>query len=63
MDYKTWTYDLKMYQANKESINEARSKLDLILYAMTGVKGVDYTKIPSTFNPSLSEEKRLDLQR
>ena len=61
MDYKTWTYDLKMYQANKESINEARSRLDLILYALTGVKGVDYTKTPSTFNPSLSEEKRLDL--
>ena len=55
MDYKTFTEDLASYAQNTERIKQTKEELDIILYQMTGVKGIRYDKIPGTFNPHSAE--------
>lgn len=61
MNYKIFTFQLKQYAANKEMADKARSELEDILYEMTGVKGVRFDTIPSSYNPHLAELRKLEL--
>ncbi len=61
MDYKTFTSNLSNLKRYKSLKNETEEKLELLLYDMTGVKGISYDKMPSSFNPSLVALKRLEM--
>lgn len=61
MNYRTFTSNLALYRQHVKSLEEARSKLDLILYDMGGVKGVTFDNIPGTPNPLQNELKRLQM--
>lgn len=51
---------LKHYYDYQVSIVQLKSELDDLLYEMTGVKGISYDRIPSSFNSKISEERRLE---
>ncbi|MBR0456513.1 MAG: hypothetical protein IJJ01_07560 [Firmicutes bacterium] len=51
---------LKHYYDYQMSILQIKEELDVLLYEMTGVKGISYDKIPSSFNPEISEDRKLD---
>lgn len=61
MDYKTLKNELENYYKNLNDIDRIKEEIELILYEMTGVKGIRYDKEPSSFNPQLAAEKRLEL--
>ena len=51
---------LKHYYDYQESIVQIQEDMDLLLYDMTGVKGISYDKIPLSFDPKLSEQIKLE---
>lgn len=61
MTFEVFTSGLSNLKEFKHSLTEIESDLSLILYEMTGVKGISYDKQPSSYNPSLTEEKRLEM--
>lgn len=61
MTYELFTKLLSSIGDYQKSIDKAKSKLEVLEYAETGVKGISYTKTPLSHNPSLSALKRLDL--
>lgn len=61
MDYRTFTINLSRYDSNRKALIKAQEDLEVILYDMTGVKGVSYDKLPGSFNESLSALKSLEM--
>jgi len=61
MDYKVFTSNLANLKRLKDSEESLKSQLDLILYDLGGVKGVHYDSVNIHGNPSVIEEKRLEL--
>ena len=61
MTYELFTKLLSSIGEYKKSIDKAKSDLEILEYAESGVKGISYTKTPMSHNPSLSALKRLDL--
>jgi DNA-directed RNA polymerase specialized sigma subunit len=61
MDYKTFKNEISNYQAYMRSADEIKTELDLLWYELTGVKGIQYNKQPSSYNQELSESYRLEL--
>ena len=61
MDYKVFTSNLANLKRLKDSEESLKSQLDLILYDLGGVKGVHYDSVMVHGNPSVIEEKRLEL--
>lgn len=61
MDYRTFVTNLSNLERYKKERRVLEEKIDLILYTMTGVKGINYSKVPTSYNPSLSESQRLEL--
>lgn len=61
MDYRTFTINLSRYESNRKALAKAEDDLDLILYDMTGVKGISYNKMPGSYNESLSALKSLEM--
>lgn len=61
MDYRTFTINLSRYDSNRKALAKAQEDLEVILYDMTGVKGVSYDKLPGSFNESLSALKSLEM--
>ena len=61
MTYELFTKLLSSIGEYKKSIDKAKTKLEVLEYQETGVKGVSYTKMPMSHNPTLSALKRLDL--
>lgn len=60
MNYKVFITNLSNlneYYRDKAKLEE---EMDILFYQMTGVSGVSYDKIPSSYNPELSEEMRLE---
>lgn len=60
MNYKVFITNLSNlneYYRDKAKLEE---EMDILFYQMTGVSGVSYDKIPSSYNPGLSEEMRLE---
>ena len=61
MNYNAFKNELRNYYSYLKSVDEIREEIELIHYEMTGVKGIRYDREPSSFNPELSEEKKLEL--
>ena len=58
MDYKGFKNELNNYYRHLRNVDRIKEEIDDIVYEMTGVKGVRYDKERSSFNPTLSEERR-----
>ena len=61
MDYKVFTSNLANLKRLKDSEESLKTQLDLIIYDLGGVKGVHYDSVMVKGNPSVIEEKRLEL--
>ena len=61
MTFETFTAGLSNLKEYKHTLIKIESDLSLILYEMTGVKGISYDKQPASYNPSLTEQKRLEM--
>lgn len=51
--------ELKNYRFYQERIKRLDDLIDTCFYWLSGVKGIQYDKLPSTYNPELTEENRL----
>ena len=61
MEYRTFIMNLSNLKRYKESLKNIENDLDLILYDLTGVKGIRYDKLPSSYNPSETAQKQLEM--
>ena len=61
MDYKTFKNEVSNLKAYYRSAEQIETDLELLWYELTGVKGIQYDKQPSSYNQSLSENYRLEL--
>lgn len=61
MDFKSFSEDLRDYEENKKRLLSIKSELENLFYEMTGVKGISYSKAPSSHNESIAEQVRLKL--
>lgn len=61
MTYTTLKNELRNYKQYLKDIDRLREALENLLYEMTGVKGVSFDRISTSYNPQLTEEKRLEL--
>lgn len=61
MDYKTFKNEISNIKAYTKSISDIKTELELLWYELTGVKGIQYNKQPSSYNPELNESYRLEL--
>ena len=62
MDYNTFTSNLANLERYKRSEKKLVEELEVILYELSGVKGISYDLQPVHGNPSLKAEKWLSLQ-
>ncbi len=51
---------LKHYYDYQRSIVQIREDMDALLYEMTGVKGIRYDRVPSSYVPGMADEKKLE---
>lgn len=61
MDYKGFKNELENYYKHLKNVENIKKEIEDILYEMTGVKGIRYDKEPSSYNPQLSMERKLEL--
>ena len=61
MDYDVFTAMLKNRAKIEKDIDRLKLKLEVLENAETGLKGINYSVTPISYNPSLSALKRLDL--
>ena len=61
MDYRSFKNELENYESYLIAKDKIEEEIEELLYVMSGVRGIRYDKEPGSFNPELSEEKRLDL--
>lgn len=61
MDYKVFKNEISNLKAYYQSLIEINNDLERLSYDLTGVKGVRFDRQPGSFNPSLSEYRKLDL--
>lgn len=60
MNYSTFKNELRNLYSYERELSRVNDLIDNLSYAMTGVKGINYSKIPASTNPQESEEKRLE---
>lgn len=58
MDYKTFRNILDRYYSLQESKRKLEEAIDVLWYELSGVKSIRYDKEPSTYNPTLTNERR-----
>lgn len=61
MSYKSFKRELENYEEYHVIVFELKREIADMFYELTGVKGVSYEKQPSSFNPELSAERKLEL--
>ena len=61
MDYKVFTSNLANLHRLKVTKENLEGELELIIYDLGGVKGIHYDSVMVKGNPSVIEEKRLEL--
>ena len=61
MDYGVFTSNLANLRKIRKDIDSVKTKLEVMEYVETGVKGIDYNHTPVSHNPSFMALKRLDL--
>ena len=60
MTYAIFTANLRNMREMRRELKKIEDELEVILYDMTGVKGIRYDNTPVSFNPSLSALKQLE---
>ena len=63
MDYKGFKNELENYYKYLKEADKLKQELDIILYEMTGVKGIRYDKQRGSYNPQLSSDRLHDLMQ
>ena len=61
MDYNTFTSNLANLKAYMKTVSEIEERKEEILYILSGVHGISFDSIPVNGNPSVTEERKLDL--
>ena len=61
MNYAIFKNELRNLYAYERELTKLNDHIADLSYVMTGVKGINYSKIPASANPEISEEKRLEL--
>lgn len=61
MEYRTFRNEISNLRSYYEAKCQTEDEIDLLWYELTGVKGVSFDRQPTSFNPSLSEQTRLEL--
>ena len=61
MDYNGFKNELKNYYKHLQNVDQLKSDIEMIIYEMSGVKGIRYDKEPSAYNPELANERRLEM--
>ena len=61
MNYKVFTRHLRSLEDNRRTMADLAFELDSIVYDMGGVKGLRYDLQAVHGNPSVKEEKRLEM--
>lgn len=61
MDFKTFTNNLSNYSNMKRELERAKQDLEVLLYDLSGVKGVGYEQVTGTTNESVKALKWLTL--
>lgn len=61
MDYQTFKNETSNLKAYYKSIRELEEERERLFYELTGVKGIQYDKQPSSYNQEMSESYRLEL--
>lgn len=61
MDYQTFKNEISNYQSYQRQIIKLEDKLDVLMYRMTGVSGVNNEKVRVSYNPQLSSERLLEM--
>lgn len=53
-----WLNEAKNYKDYIELLKEAEERKKIIIYELSGVKGIDYSKIPGSYNPHGEEARK-----
>lgn len=53
-----WLNEAKNYKDYIELLKEAEEKKEIIIYQMSGMSGIDYTKIHGSYNPHGEEARK-----
>ena len=61
MNYATFKNELRNLYAYERDLARLNEKIEDLTYLMTGVKGINYSKIPGSANPEVTAEKRLEM--
>lgn len=61
MDYQRFKNEISNLKAYYKSMNELEAETERLFYELTGVKGIQYDKQPSSYNQEMSESYRLEL--
>ena len=61
MDYRTFKNEISNLKAYTRAARELECEIDALWYELSGVKGIQFDKLPISYNPELNESYRLDL--
>ncbi len=61
MDYKTFKNELRNLYSYERELKKIDASIEDLSYLMTGVRGINYSKTPSSPNPEVVAEHRLDM--
>ena len=61
MNYDTFKNLLKNYYDYLKNVDRLKEEIQKVFYIMTGVSGIDYDKVSVSYNPTLSEQRKLEL--
>lgn len=61
MDYRTFVINLSNLDRYRNDLVQTKTDLDTLLYNLSGVKGLSYDQVMVHGNPSVTEQKRLEM--
>lgn len=61
MNYSVFKNELRNLFAYERSLLMLVGEIEELVYEMTGVKGINYSKIPASTNTEITEERRLEM--
>ena len=61
MDYETFKAEMKLIKPYYLSAKKIKEEIEKLNYDLANVKGVRFDRQPSSYNQSLSEQRRLEL--
>ena len=61
MNYATFKNELRNLYSYERDLKKINASIEDLSYMMTGVRGIDYSRIPASPNPEVVAEHRLDM--